>query len=263
MPFIHLAQDPTPIPDSQVAEVVVQATKAIDAFSDLGVFLAVLFVFALLIILFGSIVLVLVWSNRKTSGAAVNVLAQVNADKINELVEMRRQRDEENKLERERHQERHDQLMLMFGAITSRQTEGDAQVSGAVTSSEQTVKQAVTSSEGRIIDSVVASKDDVLAVLKLLGKVNTDVFQPVSSEPPDLAAMQSILEDTLAAIANNKKRMQTAPARATSEVPAVTLPAEVVITDVSPAAMETIKGAMMPVADAGAATDGESEDKIA
>lgn len=240
MLFIHLAQDPTPATDPQVIDAVEQATKAIDTFNNLGVFMAVLGVFAF----FALAILVLVWSNRNTANIAVTTLAQVNAEKAKENNELKEERREE-KIQR---QQNHDQFMLMIAALTTRQTEGDAIVSASVSNSEQTVKQAVTSSEGRVIASVVSSKDDVLAVLKLLGKVNSDVFQPVATEPPDLAAMQMILEDTIAAIEAAKKRMQSAPKRVTSEIPAA-----VVVTDVSPAAVESIMNAV--------AGNGDSEDK--
>lgn len=124
--------------------------------------------------------------------------------------------------------------VITLDAIAGRQVE----TTGAVMTSEQTVKQAVTSSEGRVVAAVAASKDDVIRVVRLLGKVNTDVFQPVASEPPDLAAMQIILEDTITAIETAKRRMQNAPVRVTSEVP-------VVITDVSPSAVETIVSAVV------------------
>lgn len=240
MLFIHLAQDPTTAPDPQVIDAVEQATKAIDTFNNLGVFMAVLGVFTF----FALAILVLAWSNRSTSNIAVSTLAQVNADKAKENQELK----EERRQDKIRQQQNHDQFMLMIAAITTRQTEGDAQVSGVVTTSEQTVKQAVTSSEGRVIASVTASKDDVIAVLKLLGKVNTDVFQPVASEPPDLATMQIILEDTVKAIEAAKIRMQSAPKRATSEVPAA-----VVVADVSPEAVASIMDAV--------AGNGDSEDK--
>lgn len=236
MHFIHLAQDPTPATDPQVIDAVEQATKAIDTFNNLGVFMAVLGVF----VFFALAILVLVWSNRNTANIAVTTLAQVNADKAKENQELKDERREE-KIQR---QLNHDQFMLMIAALTARQTEGDAAVAASVSGSEQTVKQAVTSSEGRVIASVVSSKEDVLAVLKLLGKVNTDVFQPVSSEPPDLAAMQIILEDTLAAIEAAKRRMQSAPKRATSEIHTADVPTEVVITEVSQAAVDSIMGAL-------------------
>lgn len=134
--------------------------------------------------------------------------------------------------------------VITLDAIAGRQ----AETTGAVGKSEETVKQAVTSSEGRVIASVVASKDDVIAVLKLLGKVNSDVFQPVATEPPDLAAMQIILEDTITAIENAKRRMQSAPKLVTTETPA-----EVVVTDVSPSAVASIMDAV--------AGNGDSEER--
>lgn len=231
MLFIHLAQDPTPVSDAAVVEVVQQATEAIDTFNNLGVFMATVGVFAF----FALAILVLVWSNRNTANIAVTTLAQVNADKARENQELK----DERRTESLQRQQNHDQFMLMIAALTTRQAEGDAIVSASVSGSEQTVKQAVTSSEGRVIASVVSSKEDVLAVLKLLGKVNTDVFQPVSSEPPDLAAMQTILEDTITAIENAKKRMQNTPKLVTTETPA-----EVVVTDVSPSAVASIMDAV-------------------
>lgn len=247
MPFIHLAQA-TDVPDAEVVE---QAARVIDTFSSLGPFMAVLLVITLAFI----VVLVVVWSTRSTSSTAVTVLAQVNADKINELVEMRRQRDEENKVERERHQQRHDQFMLMFAAINNKQVEGD-----------EAIASSLTGTKTSIIHSVEGARDDIVEGLKEYRSFNIIMLDMLLQDPP---AGRSRIKRAMKAYAEGDMRKAQAVAdeseprtevTATTETPAVTLPAEVVITDVSPEAVASIMSAM-PAADTGASTEGgESED---
>lgn len=228
MHFIHLAQEPTPVSDAVVVEVVQQATEAIDAFSNLGVFMAVLFVFAVLIILFGAIVLVLVWSNRNTSGVAVNTLAQSNTEKIAEIQEARRQRNEEITLERNRHQQNHDQFMLMIAALTSKQVEGDA----AVTAS-------LSGSETHIITSVEGARDDIVEGLKEYRRFNIIMLDMLLQDPP---AGRSRIKRAMKAYAEGDMRG-----------------AQAVADESEPKANVTA----MLTPDAGAATEGEGELDIA
>lgn len=214
MHFIHLAQDPTPVSDAVVVEVVQQATEAIDAFSNLGVFMAVLFVIALLIILFGAIVLVLVWSNRNSSGAAVNTLSQSNTEKINELIEIRRQRNEEITLERNRHQQNHEQFMLMFAAITNKQVEGDAAVVASMSGSQIS-----------IVASVEGARDDIVEGLKEYRSFNIIILDMLLQDPP---AGRSRIKRAMKAFAEGNVQGAQAvadesePKTATNEVPAIT-----------------------------------------
>lgn len=211
MHFIHLAQDPTTIPSSEVVEVVQQATEAIDAFSNLGVFMAVLFVFAVLIILFGAIVLVLVWSNRNTSGVAVNTLSQSNAEKIAEIQEVRRQRTEEITLERNRHQQNHEQFMLMFAAITNKQVEGDA-----------AVVASLSGSESHVISSVEGARDDIVEGLKEYRRFNIIILDMLLQDPP---AGRSRIKRAMKAFAEGNVQGAQAvadEAEPRAEVPAIT-----------------------------------------
>lgn len=81
-----------------------------------------------------------------------------------------------------------------------------ASLTGQQAASETTVTGAIGKSETNVIQHVEASKDQVLAALNLLGKFNTEVFKPVAAQPPDLQAMQKILEAALRGVEEVQKR---------------------------------------------------------
>lgn len=173
----NFAQDTTTVPDAVVVEVVEQATKAIDTFNSLGVFMAVLLVFSLFVI----VILILVWSNRKTGQTALDVVSISNADKVKEVQEMREERRQEIAIERIRQQANHDQFMTALTLLAGKQTE----IASGVTSSESRVKEQVVASETNIKGSVAASADANTAGFEKVYKILDTAFQIALARPPD------------------------------------------------------------------------------
>lgn len=254
MPFIHLAQDPTPVSDAAVVEVVQQATEAIDAFSNLGVFMAVLFVIALLIIFFGAIVLVVVWSNRNSNNITLTTLAKVAADETKKS-EVLIQSDLRYR----------EQFLAALAVLSGKQSE----ISTGVTSSESRVTSQMVQSETNIKGRIATGAEANLASFEKLYKLVDMAFKIELARPPDPAAaarydkaiegltaqMEAVKDDIKGvksdAAANTDARVHTAEMSAVN-VPTTDTPAEVIVTAVSPEAVDTIVSAM----GAGAATEG-------
>lgn len=79
----------TPIPTSLVVE---QATKVIDSFNSLGFGLAALFVIFIALALIGLVI----WSGRNSNSTALSVLVTSNAQKTQDLIDLKAQRDQEH-----------------------------------------------------------------------------------------------------------------------------------------------------------------------
>lgn len=99
------------------------------------------------------------------------------------------------------------QALQQNTAIQGQTVAAIATLTGQQSASESVVTSAIEKSGADVISRVDASKDEVIAVVRLLAKVNTGIFKPAGTEPPDLATMYLILEETDRAI-------QTAQARA-------------------------------------------------
>lgn len=83
---------PTPSPTPSPAEVVRQATEIINTWNDLTPLMAVLGVAALAL----AVVMIISWNNRNSSAAAIEVLAKANAQKEQELADLKEQRRQEH-----------------------------------------------------------------------------------------------------------------------------------------------------------------------
>lgn len=103
IPTLSITPTETPIPPAEVVE---QATKVIDAFNSLGFGLAALFVISIALALIGLVI----WSGRNSNSTALSVLISSNAQKDKDLVDLKAQRDQENK----QHLERMDALNLQL-----------------------------------------------------------------------------------------------------------------------------------------------------
>lgn len=240
MHFIHLAQDPTAIPDAAVVEVVEQATKAIDTFNNLGVFMAVLGVFAF----FALAILILVWSNRNTSNTAVTTQAQVIVDKARENQELKDER-REDKLRQQQYQE---QFLAMLAVLAGKQTD----ISTGLTSSEARLTSQITTSESTIKGRVQTVGDANIARLDKIDKALAVIQTAINAySDPDAEAKYdralTILTAKLEAVKDDLAGVKTdtaanTDARVTSEMAAIEV---------------------MPAADAGtvATEGGESEDR--
>lgn len=81
-----MAQVPTPIPSPiPSAEIVEQATRVIDSFSNLGNIQGMLFVIALALVL----IFVVVWSNRNNTSATITVLTSTISSQDKEISELK------------------------------------------------------------------------------------------------------------------------------------------------------------------------------
>lgn len=214
MHILNLAQDPTPISDEAVVQVVEQVGKALDIFNDLGVFMVVLLAFVLLIGFTGVIVLIVVLTGRKGNAATVDVLSMTNADKIKEVQEMRQQHREEMALERSRQQQNHDQnqqsreeFKLMFVALMSKTTE-----------SAEAVTKVVRFSESNILRNLEMLDAESRKKWVLFAKVLTTSVNLVFAEPPDPDA-SVLLKASYEALQAEQKQAQENLEAATDNAP--------------------------------------------
>lgn len=132
---------------------------------------------------------------------------------------------------------------------------------------QSAVTDAVSQSETRVIATVEASRDKVISVLSKMNEFNGEVFKPVAAKPPNLDAMEQILNTALAAI-KDVQRHQLEDAGVSPIVPVAAVappapadtpaPSKVVLADISPEAVASIREAVTPEAG-----DGDSELKEA
>lgn len=85
MNFLLLNQTATPT--TPPAEIIRDAVRVLDTFDNLGPLMALLFIVALALI----VVVIVQFSTRNSTSSAINVLAQANADKSKEIVDLRAQ----------------------------------------------------------------------------------------------------------------------------------------------------------------------------
>lgn len=199
-------------------------------------------------------------------------------------------RDKREESDRDQRAKDWQQFMLLFATLTGKQESSTATVVKSGVDSESRVTQQTATSEAAIKARVQAVGDAQLSAIEVLYKLTDSGFKSLLANPQDpmalakvqkaiellTATVQAVQDDLTGAkvdIATNAEvgtantgaitaahdALVAANVTATTEVPAAVAPAPVVITDVSAAAMETIKGAMMPAADAGAATEGGEE----
>lgn len=118
---------------------------------------------------------------------------------------------------------------------------------------QSAVTDAVSQSETRIVASVESSRDKVISVLSKMGEFNNEVFKPVAAKPPNLDAMEQILNTALAAIKDvQRHQMEDAalpinapiPPAPPPTLPKADAPAEVVVADISPQAVASIMDAV-------------------
>lgn len=173
----------------------------------------------------------------------------------------------------ERRDKSEERMMLLFATITGKQDVGTAQVIKSGVDSESRMSTQITSAENNIKGRVAASADANTAAFEKVYKLIDNAFKIALARPPDplandkydqaLAILTAQMEQVKGDLAdvkgdvatNTDARVHTAEMTAIVDAPVTEMPAEVIVTAVSPSAVDTIVSAM----GAGAATEGGEE----
>lgn len=173
--FINLAQDPTAIPDEQVAQVIEQTTQAIDSFNNLGLFMAVLLIILVVVVLAGAIILLMSYSNRNTNQTALNALSLSHADKINEIKEAREERREA----REKDETYRQQFLAALALLAGKQLD----VRTGVQAAEEHIIKQVKTSEGVVGENIETSSEEAAANFEELKDLFIMTFDMYMQDP--------------------------------------------------------------------------------
>lgn len=175
MLFINLAQDPTAIPDEQVAQVIEQTTQAIESFNNLGLFMAVLLIILVVVVLAGAFALVVSFSNRKTAQSAMDALSLSHADKINEIREAREERREA----REKDESYRQQFLAALALLAGKQLD----VRTGVQAAEDLIVKQVKSSESVVGENIETASEEAAANFEELKDLFIMTFDMYMQDP--------------------------------------------------------------------------------
>jgi len=180
-------------------------------------------------------------------------------------------RDKADAFEREQRVKDNQQFMLLFATLTSKYAEGTTSIVKSGVDSEGRMSSQLSSAENNIKGRVAASADANTAAFEKVYKLMDNAFRIALARPPDpqandkydqalaiLTAQMQVVQDDLQGVRSDTAA--NTDARHTAEMAAVAVPSEVIVTDVSPSAIESIMGA---VAGNGDAADTEGDLPIA
>lgn len=206
----------TATPTQQPAEIIRDAVRVIDVFDQLGPLMAVLFVVSLALV----VIVLIQFAARNSSASAINVLSQANTDKSKEILDLRAQLVEYQRL--------HVEGLSVIGAQASRTNDlFDAMNNRSANRDLQ--QQEIVNTQGRIaasFDKLLSEGSaplqqvarDVAALITLASTINSrqDNWDTM------IASIPQIKQDIILQLNNLMAELQK---RSTKPIPQIEQPA--------------------------------------
>jgi hypothetical protein len=191
---------------------------------------------------------------------ALIIVRENQKDRAGEIL----RRDAREDAERDRQAKNDEKFMLLFATITTKQEANTAQVMKSGVDSEARVSSQLTTAESNIKGRVNASAEAITMIIEKLYKLTDNAFQVALASDPQaairfdkalevLTAQMEAVKDDLAGVKSDSAA--NTDARMLSTQTMATVPADVVITDVSPSVVESIVGAVTMKSDSVAADE--------
>jgi hypothetical protein len=202
----------TPTPSAPSAELVKQAAEIVDIWNSLGPLMAILAVAALALF----VVLLNSWINRNSSSTVLSVLASTNAQKDKDILDLKAQRDQEN-----RH---HNERMEVLRVQVERTNDLSEQANNilATINAHGVERDSIQKQVAEDIHTMVSSGS--LPVQEILARVRTftDVLTRIDTRTADWNAIMIVIQPLmleLGALRAEAKKHATQPIPAIEPLP--------------------------------------------